>query len=449
MFWLILAAISAVVMLAIAAPFLRGRAGAVQPAAAYDLQVYRDQLAEVERDLARGIISDDDAARLRTEIGRKVLDADRKLARAQAEKPAVISGHALAAIAVLLLSVGAAVGLYAYMGQPRMPDRPLAARFAEAQASYDARPSQAEAEAARAAMGAMPQLPEDPDYAALIGQLREAVSANPDDPQGLRLLAYHEARLGNAIAAREAQQHLVELSGHQATAEDHAMLSVVMLDAAGGVVTPEAERQAAMALRLDPSNPQARYVAGLLHVQNGRPDRAFPVWATLLAEGPDEAPWNRDIRPVIEDLAWLAGRPNYVAPPLAGETPASRGPDAAMIAAAGEMTESERNAMIGGMVSQLEQRLATEGGSAEEWARLISAHAVLGNTDHARLILSEAQERFADHPDMLATINASAAQAGLTDAPGAPAAGAAPGDEATPDTNAAPQPATAPTGSDG
>lgn len=426
MFWLILAAISAVVMLAIAAPFLRGRASAVQPAAAYDLQVYRDQLAEVERDLARGIITPDDATRLRTEIGRKVLDADRKLARAAAENPTAISGHAVAAIAVLVLSVGAAVGLYTSLGHPDMPDRPLAARFAEAQAIYDARPAQAEAEAARAAaMGAMPELPADPEYAALIGQLREAIRTNPDDPQGLRLLAYHEARLGNSLAAREAQEHLVNILGNQATSADHAMLSVVMLDAAGGLVTPEAERQAAIALHLDSSNPQARYVAGLLHVQNGRPDRAFPVWATLLAEGPDEAPWNRDIRPVIEDLAWLAGRPNYVAPPLAGQDPASRGPDAAMIAAAGEMTESERNAMIGGMVSQLEQRLATEGGSAEEWARLISAHVVLGNTDHARLILSEAQERFAEHPDMLATINASAAQSGLTDATGAPDDGGA------------------------
>ncbi|MDO5658215.1 MAG: c-type cytochrome biogenesis protein CcmI [Paracoccus sp. (in: a-proteobacteria)] len=416
MFWLILAAVTAVVVLAIMAPFRRAGEVQMQPAAAYDLQVYRDQLAEVERDLARGIITADDAARLRTEIGRKVLDADRKLSASGG----TASGgrHMLAASAVLAVTVAAAIGVYAWVGVPSMPDQPLAARLAAAQASYDARPTQAEAEAeaqvtaARAEAGAMPRLPEDPQYATLIEQLREAVTRNPDDPQGLRLLAFHEARLGNSVAARTAQAHLVEVTGAEASAEDHAMLSVLMLDAAGGVVTPEAERHAAMALRLDPSNPQARYVAGLLHAQNGREDRAFPIWAGLLAEGPDDAPWNRDIRPVIQDLAWLAGRPNYVPPAEGGA--AMAGPDAEMMAAAADMSESERSAMIGGMVRRLEERLATEGGSPEEWARLISAHAVLGNTGQAQLILDEAQQRFATHPEMLATINRAAAQAGLS-----------------------------------
>lgn len=82
MFWIICAALTAAVGLAIMAPLMRARATAAQPAAAFDLRVYRDQLREVDRDLERGVISAEDAARLRTEIGRKVLEADRRLSQA-------------------------------------------------------------------------------------------------------------------------------------------------------------------------------------------------------------------------------------------------------------------------------------------------------------------------------------------------------------------------------
>ena len=57
------------------------------PAAAYDLQVYRDQLREIDKDLAKGVLSEDEAERTRTEVARRVLEADRALhAVAEAQK---------------------------------------------------------------------------------------------------------------------------------------------------------------------------------------------------------------------------------------------------------------------------------------------------------------------------------------------------------------------------
>ena len=76
MFWIICAALAGVVAIAIAAPLLRRQRAGAEPAAAFDLRVYRDQLREVERDLERGVIDASDAERLRVEIGRKVLAAD-------------------------------------------------------------------------------------------------------------------------------------------------------------------------------------------------------------------------------------------------------------------------------------------------------------------------------------------------------------------------------------
>ncbi|MCZ0960339.1 c-type cytochrome biogenesis protein CcmI [Paracoccus benzoatiresistens] len=402
MFWIICAATTIIVGLAIMAPLLRRGQAAAEPAAAFDLRVYRDQLREVERDLERGVIAPEDAERLRTEIGRKVLDADRRMAQAATGGA---GGRGLLAVALLAMLFAGAAALYLREGQPGRDDLPIARRIALAEAAYDSRPSQAEAEAE----APRPQAPEVPaDYASLIQQLREAVAKNPDDPQGLALLATNEMRLGNMAAAREAQQRLIDLRGDDATAGELVRLSALMIEAAGGVITPDAEGVLARALRKDPAHPQARYLLGMLQLQNDRPDRAFPVWRRLLEEGPEDAPWIAPIRAAITDLAWLAGQPDYVPPaPLPG-------PDAQAMAAAEDMSPEDRQQMIAGMVSQLEARLAQQGGTPEEWARLISSLVVIGNADHAREIWTEAQTRFAAQPEALDIVRQAATQAGLT-----------------------------------
>lgn len=406
MFWIICAALTAIVGLAILAPLRRRQEAAAEPTAAFDLRVYRDQLREVERDLARGVIAAEDAERLRTEIGRKVLDADRRAAdeHAPVTRGTGMIGAALAMAAVL----AGAVALYLREGVPGMPDLPLAERIAAAEARYQSRPSQAEAEAA--APAASRPAP-DAEYTALIEQLRDAVAKTPDDPQGLALLSMHETRLGNLDAAITAQRHLIEVKGADATAYDHLMLVSQLAEAAGGLITAEGEEELARALKLEPRNGQARFMLGQMQIQNGRPDRAFPLWRDLLAEGPENAPWIATIRSAMPELAWLAGQPDYV-PPEAAALP---GPDAGAMAAAEDMTEAERAEMIAGMVERLEARLATEGGSPEEWARLISALVVQGKTDHAGDIWAEAQTRFAGQPQALAVVQEAAEQAGLVE----------------------------------
>ena len=69
--------------------------------------------------------------------------------------------------------------------------------------------------------------------------------------------------------------------------------------------------------------------------------------------------------------------------------------------------------MIRGMVAGLADRLATEGGSADEWARLISAYGVLQETEKAQAIWSEAQTVFAEAPEALSIITEAARAVGL------------------------------------
>ncbi|OZA08198.1 MAG: c-type cytochrome biogenesis protein CcmI, partial [Rhodobacterales bacterium 17-64-5] len=96
------------------------------PAGAQDLAIYRDQLAEVDRDLARGVIPPDEAGRLRIEVQRRILDLDRKgqpgLA-ARPSDPAKVAG-------LVALALAGAGGLYAVLGAPGYPDLPIAERLA-------------------------------------------------------------------------------------------------------------------------------------------------------------------------------------------------------------------------------------------------------------------------------------------------------------------------------
>ena len=200
------------------------------------------------------------------------------------------------------------------------------------------------------------------------------------------------------------------MKGEAASAEDYATHADLMILAADGFVSPEAEAAINRALALEPRNGPARYYTGLMYAQSGRPDLAFRVWRPLLAESRPDAPWVPPINAQIEQVAQAAGI-RYT-PPVANFAP-ERGPSAEDMEAAAEMTPEERQEMIRGMVDGLGERLADEGGPPEDWARLINALGVLGERDRAGAIWTEAQTTFAGDAQGLATIRAAAQRAGV------------------------------------
>ncbi|MEC3863373.1 c-type cytochrome biogenesis protein CcmI [Mesobacterium sp. TK19101] len=412
-FWIITGLVALVVAATLALALMRGRRD-TGPAEAFDLQVYRDQLKDVDRDMARGVIGEGDAERIRTEISRRILAAD---AKAKAAGDGGTQPQALGrtmAIVIALSVVGGSLWLYQRMGAPGYPDLGLKTRIAAADEARKTRPTQDEAEAQVPAL-ANPDAPQE--YRDLVARLREAVAARPDDVQGFVLLARSEAVLGNYKAAYEAQARLIQLKGDAATAKDLADLADMMVLAAGGYVSPEAETVLNQTMKKDPTNPVARFYGGLMMYQTGRPDTAFRIWQTLLDEGPADAPWVAAIRLQIEDAAMRAGI-DYTLPPAGGMLP---GPSQQDMANAADMTPAERQEMIQGMVDRLSDRLATEGGSPEEWARLLGALGILGDTDRAAAIWAEAQTVFAGRPELLEVVREGAVRAGVAEGAAAPA----------------------------
>ena len=399
LFWIVALVIALLVAGLIALALLRRSEGDT----ASDVAFYKDQLAEVDRDVARGVLPEAEAERARTEIARRLLEADKadQVARAPHEAPK--SATAVAAGLAALLIVGGGAGLYWRLGAPGYPDLPIKLRIAMADEARADRPDQKDAEES---LGVQVPQAVDPEHETLVQRLRDVVAERPADVQGLTLLARNEAALGNMVAAHEAQARLIDAKGEDATAQDFSALAHFLVLAAGGYVSPEAEAALTEALRRDQTDQPARYYSGLLFAQTGRPDLAFRFWSSLLAESEPDAPWIPPIRAQIEEIAMLAGQNDFVLPD-------TRGPSAADMQAAAGMSAEDRDTMIRGMVEQLSDRLATEGGPASEWAKLIRAYGVLGEGETALPVLQEARLAFADDPAGLEQIEAAARDAGL------------------------------------
>lgn len=163
-----------------------------------ELAVYRDQLAEVDRDLARGVLDQAEAERVRTEVARRLLAADKAGAAQTARAPRALSRAAMGLV-VFAVIAGAAL-LYIEIGAPGYEDQPLAKRIARSEDMRRNRPDQATVEEAAAA--GLPDLPlADGEFLDLMTKLRGAVAERPNDLEGLRLLARNEAGIGNYAAA--------------------------------------------------------------------------------------------------------------------------------------------------------------------------------------------------------------------------------------------------------
>ena len=407
-FWIPVGLITAIATIWALYPLLKREKSAPAARASYDIQVYKDQLAEIDSDEKRGTITEAEAGRVRTEVSRRLLAA------ANAEDTAAPIHNApktvtygLTAIIVLAVTLGG-LGTYRQWGQPGRADFPLSENLAQQAAAQNERPTQDEAEAIMAARAedtlGLPDLTTfaEGSDAALLAQLAEILKDRPDDLEGHRLLSRNLGSVGRLIEAHAAFDDVLRILGETVTPEDHLEHAELMILAAGGYVSPESIAALNEVMTTIPENPRARYYAGIALAQYDQPREAYILWNQLLQEGPEDAPWIPIIRASIEELARQAG--------IAAQQAPLAGPSDEDVQAAQDMTEAERSDMIRSMVAQLSERLADEGGSVEEWLRLIGANVVLDNFDAATQAYEDAKTAFADDPAALEKIEAAGAQ---------------------------------------
>lgn len=324
-----------------------------------EANVYRDQLGEIDRDLAAGLIGAPEAEAAKVEIGRRLLaavDDDRV--------PLAKSNLRLRRSAALLALVGLPVlagTLYLALGSPHLADFPLSARARNPDASQP--------------------------VAKLVAQVEAHLEQNPTDGRGWSVLAPVLVRLGRYDDAVRAYRNSITYSGD--SPERRADLGEALTGAANGVVTAEAKAEFERAVAQNADDPKANYFLGLAAEQDGRKTDAASIWRAMLARAPAEAPW----RPLVQAALVRVGGPQ--APAL---------PNDAMTAAK-DMSEGDRGAMIRGMVDRLATRLKQNGDDVDGWLRLVRAYMVMGERDKAVAARTDARQAVANDTERLRQLN--------------------------------------------
>jgi cytochrome c-type biogenesis protein CcmH len=348
-------------------PLIRKPRSAADARAEFDLRVYRDQLAEVDRDAQRGLLRGDEAAAARVEVQRRMLstaaavEADQPLRNTPPSRRA--SAGVLAAI-VLGLPMAATL-LYATLGAPRSADRPLAERRSELAAASISGDQQTDS------------------LERVAAQLAKKLETSPDSAEGWFLLGRAYVTLGryqDAVGALRRARDLAPDRPEVANAFAEAWIAE-----AGGQVGEEAREALQKALVLDPRNPQARFLLALDRAQQGDLRGAVQGWTDLIAIAPAGATWLPVVHQHLEEAARQAGiDPATVDPSAEARALVAASETGPAAAAAREVSPQQRSKMIQGMVDRLAARLQDNPDDLEGWRRLARAYQVLGEADKAR-----------------------------------------------------------------
>ena len=363
------------------------------------VDVYADQMQNLERDLAKGVLEKDEFESMRAEVGRRIISA----VRLGPNPEAAVSNTSLRTLVTVSLAafiLGALI--YDQIGRPNVPDSPISVRYKQSDALRTARLGQLEAEAQAPAV----KVPQDPSYLQLVTKLRAALEGRPNDIHGFVLLAKSESRLGNYTNAHAAQAQVLKLKGKASSPDEWYRYAELLIMAADTYISKEAEDALRQTLQRDPKHSLALFRIGIYFDQIGRPDRTFNIWRKLLEAGPESASYMPIIRRTIIDLAMMSG--------VDYEPPKIKGPSREDIQDAAETSEEDRQAMISSMVTGLADRLKNEGGPASDWAQLIVAYGVLGETDTAQETLNNALQLFSGQPADIRILQQASISAGLS-----------------------------------
>lgn len=269
-FWILAGLLLAGALLFVIPPLLRRRPGGT-PAASSDevnVSVYRDQLYELDADLAQGTITraDYDAARL--EIERRLLDD------VGSKATAASSGAGVGRIAapVVAFAVSAlAVGLYTLLGSPEALDPAAIVTSSKAD----------------------PHALTEEQISQMVDKLAERLKARSGSAEDWLMLARSYQLLGRYAEASAAYAKVATMTpGNAQVLADYADMLAMAQDRR---LQGEPERLIAQALAADPNNVKALALAGSAAFERKDYDKAITHWQRILTQVPPDSEFARSI----------------------------------------------------------------------------------------------------------------------------------------------------------
>ena len=349
---ILIAVVSVVVTAIFVLPLVRSRKD-IADRREYDLQVYRQQLADVDGDIERGAMSEEEAHSVRLEIERRML----KAARSKSEAKPVSKQRHLTALIVLIAVPTLSIAIYQYQGRPDLPGEPFASRA----------PSNG---------------PDRAKIVALLGRVEQRLKEHPNDKRGWQLLGQGYLSLGDTTKAAETFKKAVKIFPNDVDFKS-ALAEALVMDS-DGVIGPESLRLFKEALVADPTQVGARYYIGLAALQAGDAQKAYDDWRALAKSSPADAPWlgtvQRGLNEAAKKLGIKAEDVKTLAQAQASPPPQ---PSKEAVDAAKSMSKEQRDKFIHSMVDRLAARLKQSPNDLDGWLRLGRSYSVLGEGDKA------------------------------------------------------------------
>lgn len=373
--WIIATLMTVATLGALMFPLMRGRKFNTTRRGDFDITVYKDQLVEVDRDLERGLLSATQAQSARTEIERRMLAV---MGEPGSEKDEIDNskntatmtgatnpGGVMLMIGVLAIVPLGAFGAYLNLGNPSMPDQPLAARAKQLNEATEGRAQVAE----------------------MVAKLERQMEETPDDPNGWALLARSYQAMGRFEDGVNALKNLAILTDNDP--EALVMLAEMLVEMDRGSVSLQAVKVLNKVKSVDPLDPRPYFYLGLERQQKGDFQGAVNEWAALLNNSPSNAGWVPEMQQRIASLVEKDGvespkivllAPMAEVPNQSSDAPA---PSTEQMQDAAQMSNGDQQAMIRSMVERLATRLNENPDDLDGWIRLERAYRVLGETAKA------------------------------------------------------------------
>lgn len=240
--------------------------------------IYRDQLAEIDRDLQVGTLSPGQYESARSEIEQRLAED----LRIQEGRAAGRAGSArLLAVGLAVAIPVFAVGAYLVTGSPAALDPATRLGMPEEDAAQREKMLE------------------------LTARLAQRMQEHPEDPQGWLMLARSYRALGKLPESVRAFDQLARLRPDDA--EVHADLAETIAMQQDGRIDGEALRQAQKALELDPRSEKALALLGTAAYDARRFDEAIGYWERLLTLAPPGTEYAKAVQAGIDEARAAAG----------------------------------------------------------------------------------------------------------------------------------------------
>lgn len=247
-----------------------------------------------------------------------------------------------------------------------------------------------------------------------IAELEARMKQDPNDPVGWRMLGWSYFEIGDLMASAAAYRRAALIEPENA--ENWSSLGEA-LQSASTDVPPEAAAAFERALKIDATDPRARYFLAVQKDIKGEHEAAVTDWIALLKDTPPGAPWEVDLRRTIQQVAdkhKIAIADRMPAPvQIAAATGGIPGPTPEQLAAASAIPPGEQSEMARGMVDRLANRLKTNPKDGDGWMRLMRARMVLGEPDAANTALRSGLAAFQGDATTQASLKRAAQELGV------------------------------------